>query len=143
MFYVGVHVHYNGANQARQAHVRKMEKLGHSVGRGERFLKDHPVKEVGDLRYRAMVLQLPNGFILRNDVIQNTMRIYQCDWQTAKFHCYRLSAQNVLGKQDVWADVLTAAQEAEEKLKTTETEPQPILEANVPVVNPEMDTIKP
>lgn len=143
MFYVGVYVNYNGANEASKAVVKKLEKLGHSIGRGERFLKQHPPKIDGDLKFRAMVLQLPNGFILRNDVIQQTMRVYKCDWETAKFHVYRLSATNVLGKQDVWDDVLTAAKEAEERMLST-ADPEPtVLEANIPVVNPEMDTIKP
>ena len=113
MFYVGAFVSYNGARDAHKAQVKIVEKLGHSIGRGERFLKEHPVKMEGETKYRAMVLQIPNGFVLRNDVIQYTMRTYNCDWLTSKFHCYRLAATNVLGKQDVWDDVLTAAKEAE------------------------------
>lgn len=143
MFYVGAFVSYNGAREAHKAQIKKIEKLGHSVGRGERFLKQHPPTLDGDVKYRAMVLQMPDRFILRNDVIQHTMRVYKCDWATAKFHCYRLAATNVLGKQDVWDDVLTAAKEAEAALQST-AEPQPdVNPANAPIVNPEIDVVKP
>ncbi len=113
MFYVGVFAHYEGADKAHLVKVKILEKLGHSVGRGERFLKEHPVKIDGEHKYRALIFQLPPRFILSNDAIRHTMKVYRCDWQTAKFHCYRLSATNVLGKQDVWEDVLTAANEKE------------------------------
>jgi hypothetical protein len=110
MFYVGVFAHYDGTDKASDARVTKLEKLGHSLGRGERFLNQHPPQEVDGRRYRALIFQMPDRFILRNDVIQKTMRVYQCDWQTAKFHCYRLAATNIFGKQDVWADALAAAE---------------------------------
>lgn len=141
MFYVGVHVVYEGASKARFSKVRLLDKLGRSSGRAERFLVNNPPVEKQGERYRAMVLVLPPKFVLRNDVIQAAVKAYRCDWQTAKFHCYRLAAVNVLGKQDVWADVMTAASEAEAAMQSTANPPEQILEANVPVVNPNMDRI--
>lgn len=141
MFFVGVVVSYEGANKARLAKVQMIDKLGRSAGRAERFLVNNPPVVKGDLKYRAMVLVLPPKFILRNDIIQATIKAYRCDWQTAKFHAYRLAAVNVLGKQDVWSDVLTAANEAEAAMQSTANPPEQVLEANVPVVNPNMDKI--
>lgn len=119
MFLVGAYAAYEGADKARFTKVRKLEKLGYSTGRAERFLKEHASKEFDGDRYRALVFVLPPKFILRNDIIRTTIKAYQCDWETAKFHVYRLAAVNVLGKQDVWADVLTAAEEAEKAAQPT------------------------
>lgn len=141
MFYVGVHVSYEGSNKALFSKVRLMDKLGQSQGRAERFLVNNPPVHQDGLQYRAMVLVLPTKFILSNDMIRAAVKAYRCDWQTAKFHVYRLSAVNVLGKQDVWDDVLTAAKEAEAAMQSTANPPEQILEANVPVVNPNMDKI--
>jgi hypothetical protein len=142
MFYVGVHASYEGADKARFTKVRLLDKLGRSAGRAERFLVNNPPVQKQGLLYRSMVLVLPPKFILRNDQIQVAIKAYQCDWQTAKFHVYRLAAVNVLGKQDVWSDVLTAANAAEAAQQSTATDPEPINPANVPVVNENMDTIK-
>jgi hypothetical protein len=142
MFYVGVHVVYEGADKARFSKVRLLDKLGRAQGRAERFLVNNPPVEKQGLRYRAMVLVLPPKFVLRNDMIQAAVKAYQCDWQTAKFHVYRLAAVNVLGKQDVWADVMTAASEAEAAKQSTDTVPEPVNPANEPIVNPNMDKIQ-
>lgn len=110
MFYVGVYCVYEGANKAGQSLVKVLDKLGPHPGRAERFLVEHPPTEKDGNKYRAMVLVLPPSFRLRNDVIASAVKAYRCDWQTAKFHCYRLAAVNVLGKQDVWSDVLAEAE---------------------------------
>ena len=125
MFYVGVHVSYDGANKARLAQVRLLDKLGTRRGRAERFLTNNPPLMKDGVLYRAMVLALPPSFILRNDVINMSLKSYRCDWQTAKFHAYRLAAVDVLGKSDVWSDVLA---KAEEPVLTPEQAPEPTTE---------------
>ena len=115
MFYVGVYVHYEGSEKAKEARVKVVEKLGHSRGRAERFLNSHPVVEVDGFKYRALVMVMPDRFRLSNDVIKLSMRAYECDWQNAKFHCYRMSAQDVIGNKDVWPDIFPQKKKEEKK----------------------------
>jgi len=105
MFYVGVYLHYEGSEKAKEATVKVIEKLGHSRGRADRFLNSYPTLETDGKKFRALVLVLPDRFRLSNDVIKMSMRAYECDWQHAKFHAYRMSCQDVVGNQDVWSDI--------------------------------------
>lgn len=105
MFYVGVYVHYEGASKAQESKVRVIEKLGHSRGRAERFLNSHPPMTIGDKLYRPIVMVMPDRWRLSNDVIKASMEAFDCDWQLAKFHCYRMASRDVLGSADVWKDI--------------------------------------
>lgn len=138
MLYVGAYSNFNGVRESKDpVHVRMLEKLGHSRGRGERFLKEWRRQDQLSVTgtatiYRSLVLVLPEGFRLRNDVVQQFCRSYSCGWQEAKFHVYRLAAADVMGKSDDWRELLT-------KNETPTTEPEaPISETASPDSNVEV-----
>jgi len=147
MLYVGAYVHFVGEEKSLQTKIRTIETLGHSRGRAERFLDSHPPIALTDgEHYRAIVFAMPEGFRLRNDVIKLTIRKYNCDWQTAKFHCYRLAAQDAIGRQDVWQDLHTKQQELQAAQQTTaaplsEASATDPLISNIEVAK-EYDTVK-
>ncbi len=105
MFYVGAYTTFAGAKPGNNTEVKTLEKLGHSRGRAERFLDQHPRMDVGGKSYRAVIFQLPNGFILRNDMIRLAMEKYECDWSTAKFQIYREASQDVLARRKDWPEI--------------------------------------
>jgi len=105
MFYVGVVSSFKGAPQAGGTRCLSLAKLGHSQGRAKRFLDTHPPVLVKEEKNRAVVFVLPEGFRLRNDLIQLAIRKYHCDWQTAKFHIYREAALDVMGNKADWLEL--------------------------------------
>ncbi len=134
LLYVAAYSSFSGKEKAEASLVTIIEKCGGSVGRANRFIDEHRPKVIDGVEYRAIVFVMPNGFVLRNDVIQLTMRQFKCDWQTAKFHIYRERAINVIGRETDWAGVIP--KKAEDQ--TVEVPPavvlgEPVLK-DVPVV---------
>lgn len=105
MFYVGIVSSFANKKEAVGVQCSVLEKLGHSLGRAHRFLNTHPPKEINGARQRAVVFVLPDGFRLRNDLIQLSIRQYKCSWEAAKFHIYREAAHDVMGNRADWLDL--------------------------------------
>lgn len=151
MLYVGAYSSFNGVRGSKEpVHVRALEKLGHSRGRGERFLKEWRRQEqvrvtdkidpedgrhmvVTDI-YRALIFMLPEGFRLRNDIVQQFCQNYHCGWTEAKFHVYRLSAIDVMGKSDDWREYLEKRQETPTTQPDAPISETATLDQNVPVI---------
>ena len=104
MFFVGAYSTFSGADSVENTKVKILEKLGHSAGRATRFLNTHRPAMYNAVQYRAVVFVLPEKFRLPNDLIHATIKHYKCDWDTAKFHCYRLAAVDVTGNKEDWQD---------------------------------------
>lgn len=130
MFFVGTYSTFSGADSVENTKVKDLEKLGHSAGRANRYLNSHRPSVYNGVQYRAVVFVLPERFRLANDLIRATIKHYKCDWDTAKFHCYRLAAVDITGNKEDWSDKFkeqdTAAPEAQAISGTA-------LESNVPV----------
>lgn len=133
MFYVGTYSTFCGKDSVHLTKVKEVEKLGHSAGRAKRYLNAHKPLTVnhnpaglgcGDI-YRGVVFVLSDRFRLNNEVIQMAMRELKCDWQTAKFHCYRVGATDVIGNKEDWADLFPTQQ-------STAEPPEPVNPANAP-----------
>lgn len=118
MMYVGAYSNYRGTtHDGSQFRVRALEKLGHSKGRAERFLKQWRRQEQLLLTedrnghateiFRSIVFVLPENFRLRNDIVQGFCLSHKCEWVEAKFHVYRVWATDIMGKSDDWQEVLT------------------------------------
>lgn len=107
MFYVGVVSSFTGTVNADKTQVHLLEKLGHSKGRAKRFLDSHKpyLYALDGLIYRAIVCVLSDRFRLNNEVIKLAMQQYTCSWNSAKFHCYRISALEVMGNKVDWLDI--------------------------------------
>lgn len=113
MFFVGAYSTFAGTNSVVPVKVKKLEKLGHSRGRAKRFIDEHRVVTTDDGLVRAVVFVLPEKFRLSNDLIRETIKAFKCDWETAKFHCYRLATVDVIGHGPDWPEVqLPASTEA-------------------------------
>lgn len=110
MFYVGVVSSFKGKAEAAGSQCVIIEKLGHSQGRAKRFLDTHPPLDISGVAHRSVVFVLPDGFRLRNEIIQLSIRQYKCTWQTAKFHIYREAAADVMGNKADWVDLFPEEQ---------------------------------
>jgi len=122
MAYIGAVCRFSGADKVDEAEVRLIEKLGKSRGRAIRFINSHPIKaEANGLIWRSVVFIMPSRFILRNDVIQEYMKRFHCDWQLAKFHCYREHSLDMLIKTEEWPELIRpTTQPVQVKENTTE-----------------------
>lgn len=151
MLYVGAYSSFNGVKESKEpVHVRALEKLGHSRGRAERFLKEWRRQEqmrvtdtidpedgrcvvVTDI-YRSLVFVLPESFRLRNDIVQEFCKSYKCEWTEAKFHVYRLTAVDVMGKSDDWREYLVKQDEVPTTPHAAPVSETATLDQNVPVI---------
>lgn len=107
MFYVGTCSSFSNKKTAQDSRVSILEKLGHSRGRAERFLNDHPPVEINGKLHRAAVFCLPEGFRgLNNAFIKTAIKLYKCTWIEAKFHIYRETARDIIVNRAQWADLL-------------------------------------
>lgn len=112
MFFVGVICRFNGMDQVEKAEVSLVEKLGRSKGRAIRFINDHPMRAGhSGVVWRALAFILPDRFRLSNDMIQDAMHRFKCDWQLAKFHCYREHSLDFMVKTTEWPDLIQKATE--------------------------------
>jgi hypothetical protein len=143
-FFVGAHTSFRGKEKSlvNDTKVRILEKLGHSSGRAKRFLNTHkPLKVIEHVpdkdgnpvgverHYRAIVFKMPNGYRLQNDVVRAIIKDLKCDWQTAKFHAYRIAAQDVVGNQEDWPELFPKEESTAEPAVVSPT----AVETNQPV----------
>ena len=110
MFFVGTLSTFAGTNSVVPTRLKHMEKLGHSAGRAKRYLNEHKSFQNEDGLYRPVVFVLHNSFRLQNDIIRQTMKMFKCDWQHAKFHIYRMSALDVIGNPQDWKELVPQEQ---------------------------------